>query len=931
VESGNDEGGTFQLTGWIPPYSQDGTWTLRTLSLEDNAGNVRSVPLASLSGAKSFTVTGTGDTTAPTFTDLVLTPDPVDATDGDLAAAQLTARSTDDLSGVAEASVDLVSPSGRQYSYDYLEMAGGWQARALDVQWTGQMQLPRNAESGEWSVSVYAEDNSGNALDLTGTALTAAGLPATITVNGVADATAPALVGLEITETAVDSRTQDRYVMFLVHATDAVSGVDQVHVDMGNGQWDDVYLYRVGGTSQDGWYVGSWRVTPNATPGSRPITVRLTDDRGNIRTLSSSQLSAASLPSAIDVTSNGVAAPDGVIKGVVSGPAGPVANAFVQACNETYDCGSDTTDGTGAYEIIGLPGGDYDVDVYPPSGLNQGAATVQDLYAQPNRTATRDVTLTAPAPLPSGTSVDGQTSGIPSVVYNQSFTLKTEGCPDGTATYTITQGTSVLQSGPMTEGPPGTYTATVPALGSPGSSTVSITIDCPVGVPDSALDFSLYIDPSGFVYDHDGTTPVPGAQVVLYRSDTENGTYTQVPDGSTVMSPENRTNPDVTDSTGHYGWLTIKGWYRVDVTKAGCYQPGSYDAAAGTVDPVTESRIVKIPPEVTDLHVTIDCRNKAPKVSASRTGGGSVVAGTSVAFSTAGTKDPNGTIASYAWDFGDGTSGSGASPSHSYTSTGTFTPKVTVTDDQGASTTVDLPALTVTTPVSPPPPPPAPPAPAVDTSAPTSFLSSPTAATSLAKTISVTWGGADDRGVTGYDVRYRSAAWNKQLGGYVSPAALQNTDATSAAVAGSAGSLYCFSVRARDAAGNTSAWSAERCTAKPLDDTSLTAKGAWKTTKGKSFYGGTTSTSTAKGATLTKTGVLAGRIALVATKGKGMGQLGVYYNGKLVQKVKLAATRTVTKSVIALPKFTTKKGTVVLKVLKPGKGVQIDGLVSARK
>jgi hypothetical protein len=257
---------------------------------------------------------------------------------------------------------------------------------------------------------------------------------------------------------------------------------------------------------------------------------------------------------------------------------------------------------------------------------------------------------------------------------------------------------------------------------------------------------------------------------------------------------------------------------------------------------------------------------------------------------------------------------------------------VTVTDDQGASTTVTLPTLTVATPVTPPPPPPpAPPAPAVDTSAPTSFLSSPTAATSLAKTITVTWGGADNQAVTGYDVRYRSAAWNKQLGGYVSPAALQNTRATSAAVAGTAGSLYCFSVRARDAAGNTSGWSAERCTAKPLDDTSLTAKGAWKKTKGKAFYGGSTSSSTAKGATLTKTGVLAGRVALVATKGKGFGQVGVYYNGKLVQKVSLAAKKTAPMSVVTLPKLTAKRGTVVLKVLKPGSGVQVDGLVTARR
>lgn len=47
--------------------------------------------------------------------------------------------------------------------------------------------------------------------------------------------------------------------------------------------------------------------------------------------------------------------------------------------------------------------------------------------------------------------------------------------------------------------------------------------------------------------------------------------------------------------------------------------------------------------------------------------------------------DTDGTIASYAWNFGDGQSGNGAAPAHTYAAAGTYTAMLTVTDDQGAT------------------------------------------------------------------------------------------------------------------------------------------------------------------------------------------------------------------------------------------------------
>ena len=54
-----------------------------------------------------------------------------------------------------------------------------------------------------------------------------------------------------------------------------------------------------------------------------------------------------------------------------------------------------------------------------------------------------------------------------------------------------------------------------------------------------------------------------------------------------------------------------------------------------------------------------------------------------VAFSGSGSSDPDGTISSYAWQFGDGTTGVGATPSHTYTTSGTYSAILTVTDNGG--------------------------------------------------------------------------------------------------------------------------------------------------------------------------------------------------------------------------------------------------------
>jgi PKD repeat protein len=80
------------------------------------------------------------------------------------------------------------------------------------------------------------------------------------------------------------------------------------------------------------------------------------------------------------------------------------------------------------------------------------------------------------------------------------------------------------------------------------------------------------------------------------------------------------------------------------------------------------------------FNITVNAGANRPPV-ANPGGPYSGTVGVPVSFNGSGSTDPDGNPLTYAWDFGDGATGSGATPSHAYAAEGTFTVALTVTDN----------------------------------------------------------------------------------------------------------------------------------------------------------------------------------------------------------------------------------------------------------
>ncbi len=199
----------------------------------------------------------------------------------------------------------------------------------------------------------------------------------------------------------------------------------------------------------------------------------------------------------------------------------------------------------------------------------------------------------------------------------------------------------------------GTYTVTATVLdnlGASSSTSALVTIKAPEVIVSSPASGAQVTSPVGITASGFSGNTVTAMQIYL--------------DGTLVVTVKSATlNNSVAASAGNHS-LVVKGW----------------DSSGKNF--------------FTSVQVSVSQPNQPP-VAALSLNSASLLQGGSVTASTAGSTDPDGSVASSSISFGDGSAAiAGPAATHQYTTAGTYTVQAVVTDNLGASSTVSK-AVTV--------------------------------------------------------------------------------------------------------------------------------------------------------------------------------------------------------------------------------------------
>jgi hypothetical protein len=203
----------------------------------------------------------------------------------------------------------------------------------------------------------------------------------------------------------------------------------------------------------------------------------------------------------------------------------------------------------------------------------------------------------------------------------------------------------------------------------------------------------------------------------------------------------------------------------------------------------------------------------------------------------------------------------------------------------------------------------------------------------LAKTKTFTWSADDpDSGIGAYDARYRTAPWSGAFGDWTPAHGLTAPQLTVSLLPGT---TTCLQVRAIDRSGNVSGWSSQQCVARPLDDRSVSAVGAWTQGTAAKYYLNTITSTASAGARLDLRGAKVRRVGVVATTCRRCGQVEVFVGSRtnpenLVGTLSLRADSKRHRTILLLPPFALEKKAIHV-VTANGKKVRFDGLVVSRR
>jgi PKD repeat protein len=299
---------------------------------------------------------------------------------------------------------------------------------------------------------------------------------------------------------------------------------------------------------------------------------------------------------------------------------------------------------------------------YAAAGTYTVSLTVTDTRDTSSVVATTTATVSDPPNAAPVASAGGPYSGTAGAAT--AFDGSGSSDPDGDLPLTYAWnfgdgGTSAGVSPSHTYAAPGTYTVTLTVRDARGLASTAASTSAVIAEPPNQAPVAHAGGP------YEG---VAGTAVAF------NGTASSDPDGNLPLS---------------YAWNFGDG-----TTGTGPTPTHSF-AAAGTYTvslTVTDARGLSSAAATTS--VTVAAQNVAP---VARPGGPYTgTAGSAVEFNGSASSDADGNLPlTYAWNFGDGSTGTGATTSHTYAAAGAYTVSLTVTDARGLSSAVASTSATI--------------------------------------------------------------------------------------------------------------------------------------------------------------------------------------------------------------------------------------------
>ena len=285
--SGTNLDGVWEASYTIPQYTQTGTGTISSITLNDNVGNQLILlyqDLIDLGYDPDFEIIDNNppDLIPPELTSFSVSPQIVDITNGPIEVT-VTVGATDDLSGVKNMFPLYILPNGNPIGTSSSLISG----TNLDGVWEASYIIPQYTQTGTGTISsITLNDNVGNQLILLYQDLIDLGYDPDFEIidNNPPDLIPPELTSFSVSPQIVDITNGPIEVTVTVGATDDLSGVKNMFplYILPNGNPIGTSSSLISGTNLDGVWEASYIIPQYTQTGTRTISsITLNDNVGN--------------------------------------------------------------------------------------------------------------------------------------------------------------------------------------------------------------------------------------------------------------------------------------------------------------------------------------------------------------------------------------------------------------------------------------------------------------------------------------------------------------------------------------------------------------------------------------------------------------------------------------------------------------------------